>query len=148
MYKLGCKWLTAILTVRETRLKDPRLKAKQKVVQNSLPVLVSQPLVSKSLNQISDPLSDLWKMLKLSGLLDSIFDSRNFYFLRTCSSWHIQNSTEKIWTQQRFCCFSNETESFKASTAAKLSFLISRALSSAGWSVSNTTLRASLKSLD
>ena len=126
--------LTAILTVTETRLKDPnKVEEKQKDVQNSLPVLVSQPLVSKSLNQISDPSSYLWKMLKSSEVLDSICDSKNFYFLRTCSSWHIQNSTDKIWTRQRFCCFSNETESFKASTAAKLSFLISRALSSAGW---------------
>ena len=52
--------LTAILTVTETRLEDPnKVEEKQKDVQNSLPVLVSQPLVSKSLNQISDPSSDL-----------------------------------------------------------------------------------------
>ena len=37
LHKLGCRCMTVILTVTETRLKDPQIKAKQKVVQNSLP---------------------------------------------------------------------------------------------------------------
>ena len=42
LYKLGCKWLKALLTVKETRLRDPNLKAKQKIVLNSLTFISSE----------------------------------------------------------------------------------------------------------
>ena len=42
LYKLGCKCIIALLTVKETRLRDPNLKAKQKIVLNSLTFISSE----------------------------------------------------------------------------------------------------------
>jgi hypothetical protein len=36
LYKLGCQCMAALLTDTETKAKRPKVKAKQKIVQNSL----------------------------------------------------------------------------------------------------------------
>ena len=48
MYKLGCNCLTALLTVTDTRTKRPKIKAKQKVVQNPLAEFQKEGIVTKN----------------------------------------------------------------------------------------------------